>query len=126
MKNKFFTAVLLYAVDFIILIALAISGAPGEKLAYFAGCGFILNSIIFIIPEGSVNTARFAVSDYIFISAAAAIAAGYAFFFGAFDGGAHAPAYIKAAHPAVFMVFCAAFTLFYFLIKEKPEAAVNE
>lgn len=126
MKNTLARILFLYLADIIVVVTLGLSGMPETKLVFLTVFGFILNTIILLVPASSDKIPKFKISDFIFLAAVFAAITVYAVIFAASNSGFVLASPVKAAFPTVFMVFCAVFTAFYFLIKERPGETENE
>jgi hypothetical protein len=125
-KNTFFRVMILYALDVLAVILLAQSGAAETKMVFFIAFGFILNTIIIFLPGNTGEKPVFKGRDFLLLSTALAIPAAYIVLFNGLSHTAALPVPAVKAHPAAFMMFCAAFTALYFVIKEKSGENENE
>ncbi len=125
-KNTFLKVMILYALDTIAVILLALSGAAETRLVAFISCGFILNTVIIFAPGNSGTIPVFKGRDFLLLFTVLAIPAAYIVFFSGLSHTAAPQLPAVKAHPAVFMIFCAAFTALYFVIKEKSGENENE
>lgn len=125
-KNTFNRIIFLFVLDALALILLAITGAPEIKLVFFAACGFIINTLMFLLPDSGNETAGLKITDYIFMAAAFALLAAFIVFFAVSKHGSAPAIPAVKAYGAIFLVFCAVFTGLYFVIKEKSGETENE
>ena len=125
-KNIFLRVMILYALDILAVILLAHGGAAETKIVSFIACGFILNTMIIFLPGNTGEKPVFKGRDFLLLSTALAVPAAYIVLFNGLSHAAALPVPAVKAHPAAFMIFCAAFTALYFAIKEKSGEKEDE